>query len=138
MRVTRILYASLLTIEFALSLSHGLRAQQAADTVVRVGDNDLGGTITSANGPEAGVWVIAETTELPTKLAKIAVTDDRGRYLIPDLPRANYSVGFVDTAWSTWLRSRARRARRSISKLWSHRLPLPQRSTIRRSTGIRC
>ena len=103
MRVTRILYASLLTIGFALSLSHGLRAQQAADTLVRVGDNDLGGTITSANGPEAGVWVIAETTELPTKLAKIAVTDDRGRYLIPDLPRANYSVwvrgyGLVDLA----------------------------------------
>ena len=71
MRVSRTLHASLLTIGIALSLSHGLRAQQAADTVVRVGDNDLGGTITSANGPEAGVWVIAETTDLPTKLAKI-------------------------------------------------------------------
>ena len=39
-------------------------------------------------GPEAGVWVIAETTDLPTKFARIVVTDDRGRYVIPDLPKA--------------------------------------------------
>ncbi len=67
-----------------------------------VGPGDLGGTVTGANGPEAGVWVIAETTDLPTKYAKIVVTDDRGRYLIPDLPKANYSVwvrgyGLVDS-----------------------------------------
>ena len=52
--------------------------------------------------PEAGVWVIAETTELPTKFARIVVTDDQGRYLVPDLPAANYSVwvrgyGLVDS-----------------------------------------
>jgi hypothetical protein len=46
--------------------------------------------------------VIAETTDLPTKFAKIVVTDDRGRYLIPELPKANYSVwvrgyGLVDS-----------------------------------------
>jgi hypothetical protein len=52
----------------------------------------LTGVVTSANGPEAGVWVIAETTDLPTRYAKIVVTDDRGRYLIPELPKANYSV----------------------------------------------
>src|SRR5688500_13003185 len=51
------------------------------------GANELGGVVTSANGPEAGVWVIAETAELPTKFAKIVVTDDRGRYLMPDLPK---------------------------------------------------
>ena len=67
-----------------------------------VGANELGGVVTSANGPEAGVWVIAETTEMPTKFAKIVVTDDRGRYLMPDLPKANYSVwvrgyGLVDS-----------------------------------------
>src|SRR4029077_6545073 len=49
-----------------------------------------------------GVWVIAETTDLPTKFAKIVVTDDRGRYVIPELPQANYSVwvrgyGLVDS-----------------------------------------
>src|SRR5207247_8387514 len=64
--------------------------------------SDLGGTVTSANGPEAVVWVIAETTDLPTKFAKIVVTDDQGRYLIPELPKANYNVwvrgyGLIDS-----------------------------------------
>src|SRR3954464_14244951 len=63
---------------------------------------DLGGTVKSAAGPEAGVWVIAETTDLPTKLIKIVVTDDQGRYVLPELPRAKYSVwvrgyGLVDS-----------------------------------------
>jgi hypothetical protein len=62
----------------------------------------IGGTVTSAHGAEAGVWVIAETTELPTKFAKIVVTDDKGRYLIPELPLADYSVwvrgyGLIDS-----------------------------------------
>jgi hypothetical protein len=81
----------------------GLSAQQTAAEVVRTGDNDLGGVVTGTSGPEAGVWVIAETTDLPTKFAKIVVTDDRGRYVIPDLPKANYTVwargyGLVDGA----------------------------------------
>jgi hypothetical protein len=64
--------------------------------------NTLSGVVTSANGPEAGVWVIAETTDLRTRFTKIVVTDDRGRYLIPDLPKASYSVwvrgyGLVDS-----------------------------------------
>jgi hypothetical protein len=58
-----------------------------------VSEADLGGVVTSANGPEAGVWVIAETTDLPTKFAKVVVTDDQGRYLVPEMPKANYSVG---------------------------------------------
>jgi len=79
-----------------------LSAQQKTDPAIRIGENDLGGVVTSANGPEAGVWVIAETTDLPTKLAKIVVTDDQGRYVMPDLPQANYSVwvrgyGLVDS-----------------------------------------
>src|SRR6185436_567481 len=74
---------------------------QSADGVT-VGENDLGGVVTTANGPEAGVWVIAETTELPTKYAKMVVTDERGRYVLPALPRASYSVwvrgyGLVDS-----------------------------------------
>jgi hypothetical protein len=65
--------------------------------------SDIGGVVTSAKGPEAGVWVIAETKDLQTKFAKIVVTDDQGRYLIPDLPKANYQVfvrgyGLVDSA----------------------------------------
>ena len=67
-----------------------------------IGDNDIGGTVTSANGPEAGVWVIAETADLPTRYAKLVVTDDQGRYLIPDLPKANYRIwvrgyGLIDS-----------------------------------------
>ncbi|HZO18695.1 MAG TPA: carboxypeptidase-like regulatory domain-containing protein, partial [Gemmatimonadaceae bacterium] len=73
-----------------------------ASPVVEAAENDIAGVVTSANGPEAGVWVIAETSELPTKFAKIVVTDDRGRYVIPELPRARYSVwvrgyGLVDS-----------------------------------------
>jgi hypothetical protein len=81
-------------------------APGAAADAVPVGPSDLGGVVTGANGPEAGVWVIAETAELPTRLAKIVVTDDQGRYLIPDLPRATYAVwvrgyGLVDSPKAT-------------------------------------
>ena len=84
---------SILTVCLATSL----RAQQ-----VDVRANEIGGVVTSTKGPEAGVWVIAETTDLPTRFARIVVTDDQGRYLIPDLPAANYSVwvrgyGLVDS-----------------------------------------
>ena len=58
---------------------------------VNIGNKDIGGTVTGPNGPEAGVWVIAETYDLPTRFAKIVVTDDSGRYLLPDLPTANYN-----------------------------------------------
>src|SRR5262249_18907620 len=60
-----------------------VNAQQPA---VTVGTTDIGGVVSGPNGPEAGVWVIAETNDLGTKFARIVVTDDQGRYLIPDLP----------------------------------------------------
>ena len=77
-------------------------AGQATGDTVRVDADDLGGVVASAKGPEAGVWVIAETKDLPTKFVKIVVTDDRGRYLLPDLPKANFNVwvrgyGLVDS-----------------------------------------
>jgi len=79
-----------------------LSAQPTNDPAIRIGAGDLGGVVASANGPEAGVWVIAETTDLPTRFAKIVVTDDQGRYVVPDLPKANYRVwvrgyGLVDS-----------------------------------------
>ena len=63
---------------------------------------DISGTVTGPSGPEAGVWVIAETHDLPTPFARIVVTDDQGRYLIPDLPDAEFEVwvrgyGLVDS-----------------------------------------
>ena len=84
------------------SPSAQLNAQQGTPAAVSIGDEDLGGVVTGPNGPEAGVWVIAETTELSTKYAKIVVTDDQGRYVLPGLPKANYSVwvrgyGLVDS-----------------------------------------
>lgn len=65
--------------------------------------DEIAGTVTSPQGPEAGVWVIAETLDLPTRFAKIVVTDDQGRYLIPQMPKAHYKVwvrgyGLVDSA----------------------------------------
>ena len=68
----------------------------------RIDRDDIAGVVTGARGPEVGVWVIAETSDLPTKFAKIVVTDDRGRYLLPDLPPASYSIwvrgyGLVDS-----------------------------------------
>jgi hypothetical protein len=70
---------------------------------VAIDADDIGGVVTSTNGAEAGVWVIAETTDLPTRFARIVVTDDRGQYLLPDLPKASYDVwvrgyGLVDSA----------------------------------------
>src|SRR4051812_43236067 len=67
-------------------------AMAQPNAAVTVGATDLGGVVAGPNGPEAGVWVIAETSDLPTKYAKIVVTDGSGRYVIPDLPKANYNV----------------------------------------------
>ena len=92
--------ALVLMVAVSAAACAGANAQQPT---ISVDGDDLGGVVTSAKGPEAGVWVIAETTDLPTKLAKIVVTDDGGRYLLPDLPKANYTVwvrgyGLVDSA----------------------------------------
>ena len=69
---------------------------------IKIVSDDIGGVVTSSKGPEAGVWVIAETRDLPTGYRKIVVTDDQGRYVIPELPKANYDVwvrgyGLVDS-----------------------------------------
>src|SRR5215831_21006955 len=104
MHMTRGWYVSVVAISIAMLLASSstrLCAQQNTATV-NVGDNDLGGVVTSVNGPEAGVWVIAETTDLPTTFTRIVVTDDQGRYLVPDLPKARYKVwvrgyGLVDS-----------------------------------------
>jgi hypothetical protein len=78
-----------------------LTTQRAA--AVNLKSNQIGGVVSSGNGLEAGVWVIAETTDLPTRFIREVVTDDQGRYLIPALPRATYSVwargyGLMDSA----------------------------------------
>src|SRR5688500_6697565 len=65
--------------------------------------DDLAGGVRSSKGAEAGGWAVAETKDLQTPYAKIVDADDQGRYLLPDLPKANYSVfvrgyGLVDSA----------------------------------------
>jgi len=83
----------------------GLSAQQQAPAGrIAIDPDDIAGTVTSSRGPEAGVWVIAETTDTPTRFRKIVVTDDQGRYLLPDLPvKATFTIwtrgyGLVDSA----------------------------------------
>ena len=75
----------------------------AAAPAVPVVADGIGGVVTGAKGPEAGVWVIAETHDLPTKFMKIVVTDDQGRFMLPELPNAKYDIwvrgyGLVDSA----------------------------------------
>ena len=74
----------------------------SAQNTVAIDADDIGGVVTSSKGAEAGVWVIAETTDLGTKMSRSVVTDDQGRYVIPDLPKAKYKVwvrgyGLVDS-----------------------------------------
>jgi hypothetical protein len=67
-----------------------------------IDNDDIGGVVTGAQGPEVGVWVIAETRSTPTHLIRSVVTDDRGRFVVPDLPAGDYDVwvrgyGLVDS-----------------------------------------
>ena len=106
MRTTRVqhvsyLQAAALAAFLSASLALVSCGQPGAETV-SVDNDDLGGVVSSTTGPKAGVWVIAETADLPTKFVKIVVTDDSGRYVLPDLPEATYDVwvrgyGLVDS-----------------------------------------
>jgi hypothetical protein len=103
MSLRQVLYSTAAAIglaAFVAAVASPADAQQAA--AVAIDEDDIGGVVTGANGQEAGVWVIAETTDLPTRYIKSVVTDDQGRYVIPDLPTANYQVwvrgyGLVDS-----------------------------------------
>src|SRR5213594_4563051 len=103
LRVNRRL--GLLAVACALAVAASfpwVQAQQRNGATVAIDNDDIGGVVTSAKGLEAGVWVIAETTDLPAKFVKTVVTDDQGRYVLPDLPQANYQVfvrgyGLVDS-----------------------------------------
>src|SRR3954468_9665131 len=103
MTLRSILFASVAALGIsgvALGAPTAADAQQAA--AVAIDNDDIGGVVRSANGPEAGVWVIAETRDLPVRFIRSVVTDDQGRYVIPDLPKANYDIwvrgyGLVDS-----------------------------------------
>src|SRR5215472_11355134 len=90
--------AAVAVAAFLVAAPAGLSAQN-----VPIDAKSISGVVKSPHGPEAGVWVIAETNDLGTRYAKMVVTDDQGRYLVPDLPKAKYKVwvrgyGLVDSA----------------------------------------
>jgi len=96
MRTARLLFCA----TAAIAVSAYLGAQ--TNTPMKIGSTEIAGVVSSTKGPEAGVWVVAETSDLPTHYIKEVVTDDRGRYLIPALPAATYTVfargyGLVDS-----------------------------------------
>jgi hypothetical protein len=91
------------TLALAFTGAELASAQESVARQIPIDADDIAGVVTSAKGPEAGVWVIAETTAFPTRYAKIVVTDDQGRYLVPDLPAATYKLwvrgyGLADSA----------------------------------------
>jgi len=99
------LYWGVVAVGLAASMFASLAvvsARQAGGGAPAIDNDDVGGVVTGPRGPEAGVWVIAETRSLPTRLIKTVVTDDRGRYVVPDLPAGDYDVwvrgyGLVDS-----------------------------------------
>jgi len=101
MSMKRTFHLSVAVVSLA-GLLAGAPTRLSAQSTPAVDNDDIGGVVTGPNGPEAGVWVIAETTDLGTKLAKMVVTDEQGRYVVPDLPKAKYKVwvrgyGLIDS-----------------------------------------
>ena len=114
-------------------------ARLSAQNAVSIKSADIGGVVTGPHGPEAGVWVIAETHDLPTRYAKMVVTDDQGRYVVPDLPKAKYQVWVRGYGLDRFAegRSRARQAPQPDRRCRRRTMPR-RRNIIRRSTGTRC
>src|SRR5688500_6405776 len=89
-------------VAFFATFAAAIVVAVTAAAPANMAEGDISGVVTGPRGPEAGVWVIAETSDLPTKFAKIVVTDDKGRYVLPELPQASYDVwvrgyGLVDS-----------------------------------------
>ena len=84
-------------------LAWAVHAQAPATAKRSYPEGFISGRVLNGANPEAGVWVIAETHETNTPFVKIVVTDDAGRYTLPQLPDATFSVwvrgyGLVDSA----------------------------------------
>ena len=135
-RLSALVSAAVLSVGAAVAATAQQRNEAAA---IAIGEKEHRRRRLQPAGREAGVWVIAETTELPTRFRRIVVTDDKGRYLVPDLPQADYSVwvrgyGLVD---SPKMRAQAGPAARSRRGAGARALRM-QRIITRRSIGIRC
>ena len=97
MKIRRALFGGAVALLAAAVISVTIHGQTPAAPT-----GYITGVVQGASGPEAGVWVIAETKDLPTNFIKIVVTDDQGRFMLPELPSATYSVwvrgyGLVDS-----------------------------------------
>src|SRR5204863_9871216 len=105
MRMNSLKFSLFASVAFAALMALAVvpaSAQQPAAAAVAIDNDDIGGVVTGPNGAEAGVWVIAETHDLGVRYIKIVVTDDQGRYVVPDLPKASYDLwvrgyGLVDS-----------------------------------------
>ena len=103
MKTKRLLSLGVVAVAVGIVLAaSAIRLSGQQNAAISIDNDDIAGVVASANGPEAGVWVIAETRDLPARFARIVVTDEQGRYLLPDLPKANYDVwvrgyGLVDS-----------------------------------------
>ncbi len=92
MKIRKKVGHSIITVIITLSLSLGLTGISGQEATIQIDNDDIGGVVASSEGPEAGVWVIAETDQFQTRFSKIVVTDEDGRYVIPDLPDADYEI----------------------------------------------
>ena len=134
-RTTTVAVVSILLSSLVIAIS----GQTGGRSAVAIDNDDIGGVVTGARGPEAGVWVIAETRSTPTRLIKSVVTDDQGRYVVPDLPKANYDVwvrgyGLVDSP-----KVKATPGKTvNLKAVAAPDKKAAARSTTRRSTGSRC
>ena len=94
---------SIRTVSMGVIAALAAAGAAAGGQTLAAADDDISGVVTSTNGPEAGVWVIAETHDFDTTFRKIVVTNDAGRFVVPDLPAASYQLwvrgyGLVDSA----------------------------------------
>ena len=85
-----------------LAVSHAQQGRPA----IAIDSDDIGGVVSGASGPEGGVWVIAETRDLQVRYIKSVVTNDQGQFVVPDLPKATYTVwargyGLIDSPKAT-------------------------------------
>jgi hypothetical protein len=91
-----------LAVTLAAALAVAVGADQSQQSAIPIDPDDIGGVVTGPDGPEGGVWVIAETHDFPSRFIRIVVTDEHGRYVVPDLPAADYEIwvrgyGLVDS-----------------------------------------
>ena len=122
-----------------VGVSFAARAQPQNDAAaVAIGNDDIGGVVTGPHGPEAGVWVIAETTDLPTQFMRIVVTDDQGRYVVPDLPKAELQRLGARLRPGRFAQGAREPGQHLDLEAARRRTTRPPRNIIRRSTGIRC